>query len=140
MEAIISLLIQAIAGGAGGNAVGKGIKNLSLGSAGDTIAGAIGGVGGGQILGALIPAIAGAAEGGGVDIGSIIAQIIVGLLLTRDLPRDERLYLAFAQQNGITAMILALFFEKDLSSTVGIVAPAIIFINLGYYFFIPNIC
>lgn len=76
MEAIINLLIQAIAGGAGGNAVGKGIKNLSLGSAGDTIAGAIGGVGGGQILGALVPAIAGAAEGGGVDIGSIIAQII----------------------------------------------------------------
>ena len=74
-------------------------------------------------------------QGLALGVGAIIAQIIVGLLLTRDLPRDERLYLAFAQQNGITAMILALFFERDLSSTVGIVAPAIIFINLGYYFF-----
>jgi len=55
--------------------------------------------------------------------------------LTRHLPRNERLYLAFAQQNGITAMILALFFERDLPTTVGIVAPAIIIINLGYYFF-----
>jgi NhaP-type Na+/H+ or K+/H+ antiporter len=68
-------------------------------------------------------------------VGAILAQFFIGLLLTRDLPRNERLYLAFAQQNGITAMILALFFEKDLAGTVGIVAPAIIFINLGYYFF-----
>jgi len=74
-------------------------------------------------------------EGFALAVGAILAQIIVGLLLTRDLPRNERLYLAFAQQNGITTMILALFFEKDLADTVGIVAPAIIFINLGYYFF-----
>ena len=74
-------------------------------------------------------------EGLVLGVGAILAQIIVGLLLTRNLPYNERLYLAFAQQNGITAMILALFFEKDLSGTVGIVAPAIIFINLGYYLF-----
>jgi len=74
-------------------------------------------------------------QGLALGVGAIIAQILVGLLLTHDLPRNERLYLAFAQQNGITAMILALFFEKDLPTTVGIVAPAIIFINLGYYFF-----
>jgi len=74
-------------------------------------------------------------EGLVLAAGATVAQIIVGFLLTNNLPRDERLYLAFAQQNGITAMILALFFEKDLAGTVGIVAPAIIFINLGYYFF-----
>jgi NhaP-type Na+/H+ or K+/H+ antiporter len=74
-------------------------------------------------------------EGLALGAGAILAQILVGFLLTRDLPANERLYLAFAQQNGITAMILALFFEKDLAGTVGIVAPAIIFINLGYYFF-----
>ena len=74
-------------------------------------------------------------EGLALGAGAILAQIAIGLWLTRDLPRDERLYLAFAQQNGITAMILALFFEKDLAGTVGIVAPAVIFINLGYYFF-----
>jgi NhaP-type Na+/H+ or K+/H+ antiporter len=74
-------------------------------------------------------------QGLALAIGAILAQIVIGLWLTRDLPRNERLYLAFAQQNGITAMILALFFEKDLTGTVGLVAPAIIFINLGYYFF-----
>jgi NhaP-type Na+/H+ or K+/H+ antiporter len=74
-------------------------------------------------------------QGLALAIGAILAQFLIGLLLTRNLPRHERLYLAFAQQNGITAMILALFFEKDLAGTVGIVAPAIIFINLGYYFF-----
>lgn len=74
-------------------------------------------------------------EGLTLGIGAILAQIMVGFLLTRDLPRDERLYLAFAQQNGITAIILALFFEKYLAGTVGIIAPAIIIINLGYYFF-----
>ena len=75
------------------------------------------------------------AQGLALGIGAILAQILIGLLLTRDLPRSERLYLAFAQQNGITAMILALFFEKYLAGTVGIVAPAIIIINLGYYLF-----
>ena len=74
-------------------------------------------------------------QGLALGVGAILAQILVGLLLTRDLPRNERLYLAFAQQNGITAMILALFFERDLPATVGIVAPAIIIINLGYYLF-----
>jgi NhaP-type Na+/H+ or K+/H+ antiporter len=62
-----------------------------------------------------------------------LAQVFVGFLLTSGLPRVERFYLAFAQQNGITAMILALLFETELPQTVSIVAPAILFINLGYY-------
>lgn len=68
-----------------------------------------------------------------LGLAAILSQIIVGLLLTRGLPKNERLYLAFAQQNGITAMILALLFEKNLPGTVGIVAPAILVVNLGYY-------
>lgn len=68
-----------------------------------------------------------------LGLGAILAQIIVGFLLSHGLPRAERFYLAFAQQNGITAMILALLFEKHLPGTVAIVAPAILFINLGYY-------
>jgi len=67
-------------------------------------------------------------------LAAMLAQVTVGFLLTRGLPRVERFYLAFAQQNGITAMILALLFETQLSETVSIVAPAILFINLGYYF------
>jgi len=66
-------------------------------------------------------------------LAALLAQVTVGFLLTRGLSRVERFYLAFAQQNGITAMILALLFETKLSETVSIVAPAILFINLGYY-------
>ena len=42
------------------------------------------------------------------------------------------MHIAFAQQNGITAIILALLFETYYSGTVAIVAPAIITINLLY--------
>jgi NhaP-type Na+/H+ or K+/H+ antiporter len=66
-------------------------------------------------------------------LAALLSQVFVGFLLTRGLPRIERFYLAFAQQNGITAMILALLFETQLPKTVSIVAPAILFINLGYY-------
>ena len=50
---------------------------LQSGQSRNTIAGAIGGVGGGQILQALIPAIANAA-GGGLDLGAIVGQIVGG--------------------------------------------------------------
>lgn len=74
---ITSLIIQVIAGIVGGNAAGKGMKNVDLGGLGNTIAGAIGGGVAGQILQALIPALAGAAEGG-LDVGSIIGQLVGG--------------------------------------------------------------
>jgi hypothetical protein len=53
------------------------LKDYNLGNLGNTIAGVIGGVGGGQILQALIPAIASAA-GGGLDLGAIVGQIVGG--------------------------------------------------------------
>jgi len=74
---------------------------------------------------------------GGVDIwkGVVLgatayfAQVIVGFLLTRSLPKKDRWHIAFAQQNGITAIILALLFEPLHHGTVAVVAPAIIVIN-----------
>ena len=78
---LVNLIIQLIAGAAGGNAAGAALKNLNLGTLGNTIAGAIGGVGGGQLLQALIPVMEGAgatAGGGGMDIGSIIGHLIGG--------------------------------------------------------------
>jgi len=51
---IINLIIQIIAGAIGGNAAGAGMEKANLGTAGNTIAGALGGLGGGQILSALI--------------------------------------------------------------------------------------
>jgi hypothetical protein len=77
METIINLIIQLIAGAVGGNAAGAALKDYNLGNLGNTIAGAIGGVGGGQILQALIPAIASAADGN-LDLGAIAGQIVGG--------------------------------------------------------------
>jgi hypothetical protein len=74
---VVNLIIQLIAGVIGGNAIGTSLKDYNLGPLGNTIAGAIGGAGGGQILQALIPALAGA-TGGGLDIGSIISQLVGG--------------------------------------------------------------
>jgi hypothetical protein len=73
---IINLIIQLIAGAVGGNAAGAGLKDYSLGTIGNTIAGAIGGAGGGQILTALLPMLAGA--GGTVDIGAVLGQAVGG--------------------------------------------------------------
>jgi hypothetical protein len=56
---IINLIIQLIAGAIGGNAAGATIEKANLGTAGNTIAGALGGLGGGQLLSAPIPALAG---------------------------------------------------------------------------------
>jgi NhaP-type Na+/H+ or K+/H+ antiporter len=67
-----------------------------------------------------------------LGFSAVIAQIIVGFILTYKLERNDRIYLAIAQQNGITAIILALMFEPMFSGTVGIVAPAILTINILY--------
>jgi hypothetical protein len=80
------LVIQIIAGIVGGNVVGFGMKNLSLGVVGNTFAGAIGGVAGGLLLGTLLSGsgtvtffnvftISGASEG----FNAIVAQLIGGL-------------------------------------------------------------
>ena len=66
MELIISL----IAGAVGGNAAGALMKNFSLGTLWNSVAGIVGGGLGGSILGAL-----GIAGGGGGDIGAIIANV-----------------------------------------------------------------
>ena len=71
---VINLIIRLIAGALGGNAIGSGLKNIDLGPIGNSIAGAIGGAGGGiplQLLG-----LAGTA--GTVDVGSIISQAVGG--------------------------------------------------------------
>lgn len=81
------------------------------------------------LLGLLL--INGVALGRGIALGiaAYSAQIIVGWLLTRGLPVRDRWHIAFAQQNGITAIILALLFEPLYPGTVAIIAPAIIVIN-----------
>ena len=70
----VALIIQLISGAVGGNIVGAVAKNLSLGTAGNSIAGIVGGYGGGQLLSTLVPALGAAAAGGSLDIGSIVGR------------------------------------------------------------------
>jgi len=74
---IVNLIIQLIAGVVGGNAAGSALKDYSLGGLGNTIAGAVGGIGLGQALQALIPMLAGAA-GGEFDVGAVVGQLVGG--------------------------------------------------------------
>src|SRR5262249_18059605 len=73
---IVNLIIQLIAGALGGNAAGAALKDYDLGKLGNTLAGAIGGAGGGQILTSLLPALAGTA--GDADLGTILGQVVGG--------------------------------------------------------------
>jgi hypothetical protein len=72
---IVGLIIQLASGAVGGNVAGALLKQYSLGTAGNSIAGILGGGLGGQILGALG---AGGAAGGGLDIGSIVSSVAGG--------------------------------------------------------------
>ncbi len=76
----------------------------------------------------------------GVDLGPGIllgvaafgSQVVVGLWLTRKLAREDRWRLALAQQNGITAVILALVLETIHPGTVAVIAPAIFVVAVLY--------
>ncbi|MBL8894345.1 MAG: hypothetical protein JNJ53_07070 [Rhizobiales bacterium] len=81
----LGIIIQIIAGAIGGNAAGKAMKDYDLGTTGNSIAGVVGGVLGGQILERLFagaaPAVtdaAAAATSSGMDIGAIIQSLAGG--------------------------------------------------------------
>lgn len=74
---IVGIIIQLIAGAAGGNIVGSLAKQLDMGPIWNSVAGIVGGGIGGQILGAVLGG-GDATASGGVDIGSIIQQVLVG--------------------------------------------------------------
>ncbi len=72
-----SLLIQLISGAVGGNAVGAITKNESIGPLGNTIAGALGGGIGGQLLKTILGGGAAAASSG-LDLGTIVQGFLTG--------------------------------------------------------------
>ncbi len=82
---ILGLIIQLVAGAVGGNAAGAAMKAKSLGTTGNSIAGAIGGV----ILAQIVQRVTGvqmspdaaagaATAASNLDIGSLITQIVGG--------------------------------------------------------------
>lgn len=83
MEVLVPLLVQLIAGGAGGNVIGQLAKNLNLGTTGNSIVGAIGGLAGTWLAGMIpgLDTLVGAAAGtGGLDIGALAGQGATGLI------------------------------------------------------------
>jgi NhaP-type Na+/H+ or K+/H+ antiporter len=70
---------------------------------------------------------------GGAVLGAaaFLAQVVVGAVLT--VPknwRGDRVRLALGQQNGLTAVILALLLEPDFPGAVATIGPAIVMVNL----------
>ena len=65
-----------------------------------------------------------------VGLSVVFAQIATVILFMRAMSVRDRAYLACSQQNGITAIILALLFETQNVAVAGIVAFAILVINL----------
>lgn len=82
MESLLPSIIQLISGAAGGNIAGALLKNLSLGTAGNSIAGIVGGGIGGQLLAMLgaggMEGIVGSLASGGV--GGAVVMAIVGVI------------------------------------------------------------
>lgn len=76
------LIINLISGAVGGNLAGLAMKDKSLGTIGNTIAGLLGGAGGSQILGMIAPALLDGLAGkiGGSGIGGAILMIIISLV------------------------------------------------------------
>ena len=72
---IVSLIISLLSGAVGGNVAGAALKDQSLGTLGNSLAGIIGGGAGSMILQALGMMSAG---GGGLDLGSVLGNIASG--------------------------------------------------------------
>ncbi len=71
---LISMIISLVSGAVGGNVAGGLMKNLSLGTVGNSILGILGGGLGGVVLTQL--GLGGVASaGGGMDIGSILSTV-----------------------------------------------------------------
>lgn len=70
-------------------------------------------------------------KGAVLGVAAYGAQIVIALVLT--IPRmwqGDRVRLAFGQQNGMTAIVLALMLEPTLPNTITIVASAIVVVNV----------
>lgn len=76
---LTAIIAQLVGGVVGGTASGKVIKDSDLGSIGNLITGAIGGLGGGTLLSSILGQAATAATTtGSFDIGHIVTQLVGG--------------------------------------------------------------
>ncbi|MFJ9630059.1 hypothetical protein ACIRU8_20345 [Streptomyces sp. NPDC101175] len=82
------------------------------------------------LLGILLAKGAYFAVGALLGAATFGAQILVAAVVGLGLSRRDRVSLCLSQQNGITAIILALLLEPRLPEAVAIIAPAILVVNL----------
>ena len=73
-----ALIIQLISGAIGGNLAGSLLKESSMGTLWNSVAGILGGGLGGTLLGMLSPDLGAAASSGSFEIGSILASVAGG--------------------------------------------------------------
>jgi uncharacterized membrane protein YeaQ/YmgE (transglycosylase-associated protein family) len=76
---LTAVLVQLIAGAVGGNAAGLATKARSLGPLVNTILGALGGLGGGQLAGQTMDGGTAAQAGASAVVGALV-PLIVGML------------------------------------------------------------
>ncbi|MEU4806035.1 hypothetical protein [Actinosynnema sp. NPDC023587] len=72
-----------------------------------------------------------AAVGAVLGLAAYLAQAAVaGVLTSARRWRDDRVRLCLGQQNGLTAIILALLLEPNFTGAIAVVAPAVVVVNL----------
>ncbi|WP_328934259.1 MULTISPECIES: hypothetical protein [unclassified Streptomyces] len=82
------------------------------------------------LLGVLLAGGADFTVGALLGVATFAAQIVVAAVVGRGFSRRDRTALCLSQQNGITAIILALLLEPVLPAAVAIVGPAILAVNV----------
>ncbi|MGA5448555.1 hypothetical protein ACPCVO_18075 [Streptomyces umbrinus] len=82
------------------------------------------------LLGMLLARGADFAAGAMLGVATFVAQIVVAAVVGLGFSRRDRASLCLSQQNGITAIILALLLEPALPAAVAIIAPAILVVNM----------
>lgn len=75
MQGWLPIVLQVVSGAIGAYLAAKAKKEVSLGAVATPVTGAIGGVGLGQLLPLILPALGGASGGGSPDLGGIIGSI-----------------------------------------------------------------
>lgn len=78
MESLMPLLIQLISGAVGGNAAGAAMKKVSMGTAGNSIVGMIGGYLGSMLASGQLDGMIANVAGGGA--GGAVLLMIVGFI------------------------------------------------------------